>query len=540
MIKDTTKIEACSDIILQWLNTCLKSHPICAQMSKSDWYPTRLLDLGNSHADSDDPIKLIHTRNKSLSGPYVTLSHCWGGASIIKLTTATLAQFSKGIALVDLPKTFVDAICTARFLKIRYIWIDSLTIIQDSTDDWAQESSMMGQVYQNSFCNLGATASSNSSGGLFFERNPEVLRPYRICSDQREYQLTWTGLWGSGIDFTPLIGRAWVFQERWLCPRMLHFSSEQVFWECRQVVACEIHPGDAPTGLYDKFKFDDGSIAWKGDSTRKVTKTERNQLANLWRDLVYNYSLTKLTFDTDKLIALCGIAKLIQQELNDEYLAGMWKNGLIVQLGWTVLNGGGEVGNVSMPARSTAYTAPSWSWASVKNGEISYPVWPTVQEAGRFQELSSLTDYHLEWSSQDQTGQVSSGYLQICGPLTEVSVVKTSEQTFPFHRYQVLINNVPIKEYITMDVMPEGDNCDISLVFLALYRTSTSSTTDSKDRVVGLLLQPVLGSETLFSRVGRLEIGDPDWVRWCVNSKEIASLAGADFHPDHGYTIKIV
>jgi hypothetical protein len=74
-----------------------------------------------------------------------------------------------------------DAIAVARKLRVRYLWIDSLCIIQGNEEDWQKECCIMNKVYQNSFCNIAATASIDSHGGLFFNRQSwsprEVLVP---------------------------------------------------------------------------------------------------------------------------------------------------------------------------------------------------------------------------------------------------------------------------------------------------------------------------------------------------------------------------
>jgi hypothetical protein len=41
---------------------------------------------------------------------------------------------------------------------------------------------------------------------------------------------------------TPLGGRGWVVQERILSPRVVHFSSNQLFWDCCQEKAAELLP----------------------------------------------------------------------------------------------------------------------------------------------------------------------------------------------------------------------------------------------------------------------------------------------------------
>lgn len=62
---------------------------------------------------------------------YIALSHCWGTEQNFTTTKATRDARMKEIAWNELPKTYRDAIKVARKLHIRYVWIDSLCIIQD-------------------------------------------------------------------------------------------------------------------------------------------------------------------------------------------------------------------------------------------------------------------------------------------------------------------------------------------------------------------------------------------------------------------------
>lgn len=78
-----------------------------------------------------------------------------------------------------MPQTFVDAIIVARYLGIRYLWIDSLCICQDDVDDWARESARMCDVYSNAHLVIAANRSGNSAGGCFHIREP---RPHAVIN----------------------------------------------------------------------------------------------------------------------------------------------------------------------------------------------------------------------------------------------------------------------------------------------------------------------------------------------------------------------
>lgn len=83
-----------------------------------------------------------------MAAQYIAPSHCWGGSISPILTTGTLKQFQEFLPFDDLPANFRDAIIITRKLGIRYLWIDSLCILQnpnpgsedhDSKRDWQKE-----------------------------------------------------------------------------------------------------------------------------------------------------------------------------------------------------------------------------------------------------------------------------------------------------------------------------------------------------------------------------------------------------------------
>src|ERR1700760_2111274 len=112
-----------------WYRQCCTSHERCNRSTKSA-PPTRLLDISN-----EEP-RLCLAEEVESSVKYAALSHCWGSLDYVKLTTATFESFRLRIPSEALPKTFKDAIKIAQFFGFRYLWIDSLCILQDSTEDW--------------------------------------------------------------------------------------------------------------------------------------------------------------------------------------------------------------------------------------------------------------------------------------------------------------------------------------------------------------------------------------------------------------------
>lgn len=225
----------------KWYSDCREKHARCnISWGSFSYSPTRLLDLNYGGGD----LRLIMAVEESIKEYYATLSHCWGGQNIIKLTTDTLAQFQNKIETASLPQTFRDAILVARKLGIRYLWIDSICIIQDSLQDWQKEAALMGEVYSNSTLNVMATACKNSHQSLIRSRDQGELLHYAVRTSwngikPETFYISSRWFWDNHTLFAPLNRRGWVLQERILPPRALHFTYNQLVWECCEQESCK-------------------------------------------------------------------------------------------------------------------------------------------------------------------------------------------------------------------------------------------------------------------------------------------------------------
>jgi hypothetical protein len=265
----TTAPPSSSALALKWISKCDKYHKNCKATGNKNFLPSRLIDVGDK--SSVDPSLLItaNSFNLLVGAKYVTLSHCWGSIEIKKLENANLADMKKAIVESSLPQTFQDAIRVTRELGVRYLWIDSLCIIQDSWEDWFQESSRMGDIYSNSYCTISATGAEDGSMGLFLDRKPPPVAKSSIYISARwdgqvhrkSYKHTGTlnhdtKMWEREVDSAPLNQRAWVFQERFLSHRNLMFGRNCLFWECTSDHASETFPDRLPSWMSSShFKF---------------------------------------------------------------------------------------------------------------------------------------------------------------------------------------------------------------------------------------------------------------------------------------------
>ena len=221
-----------------WVNDCIANHGRCHENYPAAC-PTRLLDLVRFWS-SGDVVLVEPDEGPDDYIPYTTLSHCWGASTSGPLTTtsANLATRMKRIPFDELPLTFQDAVTTTRKLKIPYLWIDSLCIIQDSPSDWEKEAARMAVVYAGSICTLSALSSADSNGGFFrvAEKKTDFVFRYDLNLGSQRVRVFPCEPNSWSLD-GPLMSRAWTLQERALSNRILHFSRDELLWECKTMKA---------------------------------------------------------------------------------------------------------------------------------------------------------------------------------------------------------------------------------------------------------------------------------------------------------------
>jgi hypothetical protein len=478
-----------------WIQRCASSHGKCRRLASTESkLPTRLVDLG-PEAYAVRP-RLCRSVDLLQDTRYATLSHRWGGSVMSMLTLATVQIWTDAIPISILSSTFKEAMEVTKRLGMRYLWIDSLCIIQDSEEDWRRESAAMGDVYRNAHCSISAAAGHNQ--GLFVQRDPRDVYP---CVIKPQHAL-WTGgdcqewyclprdIFEQNVTRSPLFTRGWVVQEHILAPRILHFTKQQIFWECLELQACE----SLPAGVLNtrklrqkKLGIDTFSLPGEYYDTPYKKTAEREFL---WNEFVERFSTTTLTYpDKDKLAALSGLAKAVG--VKSEYLAGMWREHLAVHLMW------GRHGGSAILERPEKYQAPSWSWASVNGQIFTTRVWPLKGE----KIVADVLDAHVELVSEDPTGPVKAGYLRMRGCLAHVAVRK-----WPPREGYVEIWDYNINEDDKIQCHPDVD-FDEDQDEVMLYAFLITLDSDYPFKGAGILLEPTGARKGEFYRRGRFLCG---------------------------------
>ncbi len=346
-----------------WLSECVSKHKSCSRSEHS--LPKRVLDLGQ--AEYFDRITLYVTRGEV--APYVTLSYSWGSSLPLKTTSSNINEHCAGILLEEFPKTLRDAILITKRLGFRYLWIDALCIIQGHDGDWAEQAAAMTDIYQGSTFTISALSSSDCDSGMLTKLPDHGFRVGTYSYPDNNVGDIFIGTPGKVLDLgaKALSTRGWTFQERLVSVASLHYTDEGMVWECASGIFPENDQG------YRQFEWKsdwktlvESRLIYHADQTsqsRSMNVWEHQY--DLWNSWVSEFSARKLSFSTDKLPAMAGIARSFAMKFRLRYVAGLWEENLISGLLWQRHH------TTSKPVRFGNEVAPSWSWASIE-GRLKY------------------------------------------------------------------------------------------------------------------------------------------------------------------------
>ncbi|KAK4452261.1 heterokaryon incompatibility protein-domain-containing protein [Podospora aff. communis PSN243] len=382
-------------LIQHWLNECLTKHATCKSSGKPSVMPTRVIDVGDlAAAKPPSHARLIST--KGLHERYIALSYCWGAdtSGIFTLNAGTLKAMTspQGVEVAKLARTHKEIIALARALKIRYVWVDALCIIQGDAADWEKESKLMAHVYGDSTLTVVAGRSPSSKNGFVTndinikgKRPPPCQLP--VSRETPTSTDTVTVDLRRSREVGPLLERGWCFQERLSAPRAVLFAEEQTAWLCNREQYWE--DGWVSRNPW-RPKFVQQQPQWIKDP--KLPMTPAEETLKDWYWMLFHYSQCLLSNPHDIFAAICAVAQQAARTLvGSRYLAGLWEADMVRGLLWRPcyhFQGGPGARTLTTRPKPTRLTkgsgpvirAPSWSWASVE-GPIAYPPFNASQVA---------------------------------------------------------------------------------------------------------------------------------------------------------------
>jgi Heterokaryon incompatibility protein (HET) len=400
--------------VKRWLDNCRSTRSRCREWQRAHKrdIPTRLIDVSGENP------KLI-CPEAGIMPEYVALSHCWGEGSPLRTLKENLSSYMVMIEFNLLPKTFQDAITVTKTLGFEYLWIDSLSIIQNDPDDWQREASRMSLVYENASLTIAATWGANGDAGCFHTHIPTLnlyfsshidpvdgksqpveqiyVRPY---ANIRKY-----------VNQAALNTRGWTLQEMLLSPRVVSFAEDQMRWMCASLLDSE-----------DSLEFDDSTASGSFSYSRTtilyheaedVDMRSQVRFSDNWSSTVSEYSSRKLSYAKDKLAAIAGLTQTYQRIFGDEPLVGLWRGNLPRGLLWRR-----QAVHPSLDTEAVnMLNIPTWSWLKVK-GQVG------TKEDG-FESLVTIQDCRVTWESLPMTSKIIEANITGHGKLFKILNMKS-------------------------------------------------------------------------------------------------------------------
>jgi hypothetical protein len=322
-----------------------------------------------------------------------------------------------------------------------------------------------------------------------------------------------------------LASRAWVFQERLLSTRVVSYTSSELVWECRTVARCQCNSitdhgtnhimskltagmwPDEDEGLNHSFK-----VAF--EDSISVSRTPE-ELLEAWMSVVFHYTPLYLSYPSDRLPALSGLAKLFQEDGRlGTYAAGLWSAYISRLISWDV-----GLKPLRRPALSSA---PTWSWASVIGGvnfpyKFALPNSP-ARIASQSQLVGRVVQVHCVPRGLDPTGAVSEGRITVSGKAARAKLrftVKDPSLTVNpvmTRAYSVIHENTGIESSFIPDSFSDFDPPGSEYAVMCLLWTVRDGPFEGIDNKVwtscSLVLRPVPNTTNTYTRMGLLSLWD--------------------------------
>lgn len=415
--------------------TMLAQRPV--NVTASTALPLRLVDVGT--VPYRPVVSLVEAASLPHGSRYAALSYVWGGDQPLKTTSKNLLAHRQGMPFAALPATIQDAIEVTRRLRIRFIWIDSLCIIQDDANDKSIELAKMPEYYSGAAFTIVAGHARSVREG--FLRNKTLPANYSSFAFKLPYR-TPDGRLGSVnlvsrrrdlLSHLPINTRGWTYQETLLSSHLVVFHQQGIELCCNR----ECH-GSANSYVKQVTNQD---FTW----LKRLAAESPSQgeiLLAAWLNILFSYSRRNLTDPNDKMLAISGIATEMGRHLPYTYMGGLWVPQdkqkwptLIPQLLWYIGSehseydpdttyGTLDVVLCQRSKRPKIYRAPSWSWASVEGNHgysASIPVPPDTREVIHFEVRNVSVD--LE-QTRAPFGAVKAGKLVVRTRLTAAKAVR--------------------------------------------------------------------------------------------------------------------
>ncbi|KAJ3461258.1 hypothetical protein MRS44_009811 [Fusarium solani] len=301
---------------------------------------------------------------------YATVSYVWGTGHSRKhatrISNIQSRRKSGGLSAVisQLPKALRQSIDLVHGLGIRYIWIDALCIVQDSSHSWNLNARAMHLIYGNSTLTVCAADGMDATAGLQALEDNNQLRQ-RVVNYAEGVHLMLHRPAESSIEITQWNRRAWTFQERLLSKRCLIFTEGKILFQCRS------------TGMSEDVFSDRHGRGWSLDLVRaplQMLSQLKDRALWFYARCVALYTMRDFYEPFDILAAFGGMCKLMEKTMRAPFVFGLPTSHFDLALLWQPVGKSSrlERADVSDDPKYKDMRFPSWSWCGWKTEGASY------------------------------------------------------------------------------------------------------------------------------------------------------------------------
>jgi hypothetical protein len=491
-------------LVASWLSSCNRGHGAACQPDRP-------------HRSSTIDFRVVDVRrgcvtSAALDWKYVALSYVWGNVDQMMLTQHTFPTLAReGALFLDfprLPRTIQDAIILCQELGERYLWVDSLCILQDSLEDKYAQILHMDTVYQFASLTVIAAAGDDCNSGL-----PGMPNRPRTHDSMKQPSATFKGIKlaavldsvNDEIEASVWNKRAWTLQERVFSTRCLVFTQNRVFFSCaeafwREDICTEFLDSPAAQRTlarqYDTMRIPDAFL-----KTRKGM-----ELLKLYENLVTSYLGRQLSEESDVIRAFSGFLSALRPYLGEPYY-GLPGYILTLAMSWNTTLRYDPLRTEPGPSKRDGF--PTWSWAGWVYPTNAKVIIPPGGSNYRIQTVWRITD------ATYSVKHINTDFL----PNPEFRRIKShmrssSEKSI---RESLLHLRLPSK------LLPQLLVFHTSSAFLSLKRTMSSS--HWMDSVECEISHPRLTSRHQFD-INR------QWLQSHPGDQEFIVISGADYD-DH-------
>lgn len=350
--------------VLRQLVECKVLHNNCRARNQ------QLERLHSEGGTTNFRIILIDVKKKKLiratvDKKYVALSYCWGSVSHFRLQTRekNVPALMQDGALTNptppLPRTVQNAIQFVNELRLRYLWVDALCIVQDDEVEKPVQINSMDLIYSRAIFTLVAMDGDSSDYGLpGVQPHSRPLRCHQLATKHVVAEkLQFQAIYNNSAWST----RGWTYQESILSKRLVYFSKWGVWYQCLTTFKSDNGKvGDNhEEGMYSKVGMALNPIYMIVPAMARMNRSTSlsKYFFEGWTKLVEDYSGRQLRQVDDRVNALSGI--------NSQFMARIGSDrGCFFGIPWIFFNYG--IMWTLKDQESEIFRRkefPSWAWA---------------------------------------------------------------------------------------------------------------------------------------------------------------------------------